>query len=633
VFLAQARHTCIITAMERLTWPREDVAYAALTLALTIFAVAPLAYPGYMQVHSGFVPIYNLADLARQPLNPGWTPHVATGFDPLRGDGLLPYYLAVPIVWLGGTPLAGVKVIFGLGILLGAGGMYAWLRRPLGPAGATLAALVYTYLPYHIAAVYVRGAWGEALCLGLLPWALAATAAVVGRHRDWILLMSLTWTAVGLSQLGLAAWGVLLGVAWAAVSPWAADPPSRQKQRGTMSPQPSAPAATAFLDSTRQMPRGVGARQPRPYVAALLGILNAAILTFLAARLSFPASPVEFGDHFLYPAQLLSAYWGFGASRPGWNDGLALGFGMAAAGLTMLTLWLAFGAGRNSTAARPGSAARAGESAEGAELFVSARRARRLVEVLLLPALVLTLLLFSPTAFVWQVTGLHYLLTYPWQLLGLIGLCLAALAGTAPKLDARLAALPAQATLILLTLLASYSTLEPRFTQYAPGGGVLAAWDGDHVLLLDYALAVDIPPAAAGLGAATPERLPLADYGPPHPGDRLHLTLTWQATRPFERDLKLFVHLLDASDASGRIVAQVDLPAGAGAGPEGADYFTSQWDPGQLIADDVVITLPLDAPPGPYRLAFGLYDGDTLERLPVAGREDGRVVVGIGSKE
>ena len=64
--------------MERLTWPREDVAYGVLTLALTVFAVAPLAYPGYVQVHSGFAPIYNLADWARQPFNPAWTPHVAT---------------------------------------------------------------------------------------------------------------------------------------------------------------------------------------------------------------------------------------------------------------------------------------------------------------------------------------------------------------------------------------------------------------------------------------------------------------------------------------------------------------------------------------------------------------------------
>jgi hypothetical protein len=622
--------------MERLTWPREDVAYAALTLALTIFAVAPLAYPGYMQVHSGFVPIYNLADWARQPFNPAWTPHLATSFDPLRGDGLLPYYLALPVVWLGGTPLAGVKVIFALGFLLGAGGMYAWLRRRLGPAGATLAALVYTYLPYHIAAVYVRGAWGEALCLGLLPWALAATQA--GRGWRWWGLTALAWTALGLSQLGLAAWGFLLGAAWAVLSPFGGGPPSPQRPGPLLGvgvageddkPLPHPPllkgegAASPF--PAREGGQGVrsdGAGTGSPASAALGGIVAAVSLTCLAARFSFPASPVEFADHFLYPAQLLSAYWGLGASRPGWNDGLALGFGVAAVGLTMLTLFLACRPAQSLTA----------ESAESAEFSISSSSVRswRLILPLLLPALVLTLLLFSPTAFVWQVTGLHYLLTYPWQLLGLIGLCLAAVAGAAPKLDARLAALPAQTALILLTLLASYSYLEPRFTQYVPGAGPLAAWDGDHLLLLDYALGVDISPAAAGLGAPTPERLPLADYGPPHPGDRLHLTLTWQATRPFERDLKLFVHLLDTSD---RIVAQVDPLAGAGAGPGETDDFTSQWDPGQLIVNDVVIAVPLDAPPGPYRLAFGLYDGTTLERLPVVGREDGRVVVEVGSKE
>jgi hypothetical protein len=249
---------------------------------------------------------------------------------------------------------------------------------------------------------------------------------------------------------------------------------------------------------------------------------------------------------------------------------------------------------------------------------------------LFFPALAMTLLLFSPAVFLWQVTGLHYLLTYPWQLLGLIGLCLAALAGAALKLDARLAALPTQAALILITLLASYGTLEPRFTQVAPLPRPLEAWDDNGLLLLNYAWAVDIPPAAAGLSAPTPGRLSLSDYGSPRPGERLHLTLTWQATRPFERDLKLFVHLLDASD---RIVAQVDPLAGSGAGPEGTDYFTSQWDPGQLILNDVAITVPLDAPPGPYRLALGLYDGDTLVRLPVVGREDGRVVLEVGSKE
>ncbi len=188
------------SAIYRLIWPRDHAAHLLLTLALTVFAVAPLAYPGYAQVHSGFVPIYNLADLANGPLNLGWTPTVATHFDPLRGDGLLPYYLALPVVWLGGTPLTGVKVVFALGFLLGAAGVYFWLRRPLGPAGAALAALVYTYLPYRVAVVYVRGAWGEALFLGLLPWALAAAAGKAPR-RPYRRAMSaaLAWGLLGLS--------------------------------------------------------------------------------------------------------------------------------------------------------------------------------------------------------------------------------------------------------------------------------------------------------------------------------------------------------------------------------------------------------------------------------------------------
>jgi hypothetical protein len=245
-------------------------------------------------------------------------------------------------------------------------------------------------------------------------------------------------------------------------------------------------------------------------------------------------------------------------------------------------------------------------------------------------ALGLTLLLLGPSALLWRLTGLYHTLTYPWQLLGLTGLCLSVLAGISVRLDRRLAAPPAYAGLVILTLLASYSYLEPRFTQLAPGDGPLAAWDEYRLMLLDYELSVATSPAAAGLSEATPGRLPIGDYGTPRAGDSLHLTLTWQATRPFYQDLKLFVHLLDPS---GQVIAQADPLAGLGAGPQGEDYLTSQWDPGELILDDVAITIPPDAPPGPYQLAFGLYDGETLERLPVVGQGDARVVVEVGSRE
>jgi hypothetical protein len=555
---------------DHLPWTRDDLSYLLLTLALTVFALAPLAYPGYMQVHSGFVPAYNLADLAGRPLQLGWKPNIASSFDPLRGDGLWPYYLALPVVWLGGSPLSGVKAVFALSFLLGAAGFYLWLRPWVGPAGASLAALVYTYLPYRLAAVYVRGAWGEAFFLGLLPWALAATegraTSRIYTRTAWIVLV---WALLGMSQAGLAVWGFVLLAAW------------------------------GLLINRR----GYG-----QLLAALGGTLAGLALTLLIAGFSTPPSPINLFDHFLYPAQLFSAYWGFGASRPGWEDGLSLGLGFAALGLGMLTLFMALGQART----HPGQ-------------FNQATSARRLL-LPCIPGVIFALLTLAPTAFLWRLTGLHRTLTYPWQLLGLSGLCLAALAGAALKLDRRLAALPTYAGLVILTLLASYSYLEPRFTQLAPGNGPLAAWDAHRVMLIDCQLSVTIPPAAAGLREPTPGWLPVADYGRPRPGDNLRLTLTWQATRPFDRDLKLFLHLLDAA---GQLVAQVDPLAGAGAGSQGMDYLTSQWAPGELILDEVAVAIPPDTPPGPYRLAFGLYDAGTLQRLPVVGRADGQVEIEI----
>ena len=70
--------------------PQSLPTYLILALVLPIFAIAPLFYPGDIQTHAGLVPIWNVADLRANLTNLDWLPHVATMFDPLRGDGLLP---------------------------------------------------------------------------------------------------------------------------------------------------------------------------------------------------------------------------------------------------------------------------------------------------------------------------------------------------------------------------------------------------------------------------------------------------------------------------------------------------------------------------------------------------------------
>jgi hypothetical protein len=97
------------------------------------------------------------------------------------------------------------------------------------------------------------------------------------------------------------------------------------------------------------------------------------------------------------------------------------------------------------------------------------------------------------------------------------------------------------------------------------------------------------------------------------PGDKLPLTLYWQAEAEMEVDHTVFVQLLNSA---GRVVAQVDVPPLAGAAP------TTTWLPGEVLTDPYTLALPADLIPGEYRLITGLYDAATGQRLAVASGGD-----------
>jgi hypothetical protein len=95
------------------------------------------------------------------------------------------------------------------------------------------------------------------------------------------------------------------------------------------------------------------------------------------------------------------------------------------------------------------------------------------------------------------------------------------------------------------------------------------------------------------------------------PGDSLHLTLYWRALRQPDDDYTVFVHLV-APD--GTNLAQADRWP--------ANRPTHTWAPGEVVADEVVVEVPFDAPAAHYRLAVGLYQATSGLRLPLVD-EDG----------
>jgi len=96
--------------------------------------------------------------------------------------------------------------------------------------------------------------------------------------------------------------------------------------------------------------------------------------------------------------------------------------------------------------------------------------------------------------------------------------------------------------------------------------------------------------------------------GPARPGDALEVTLSWLAQRTMSRSYKVFVHIVDDT---GHLWAQHDSP------PLNYGSSTMHWHPGELIVDPHRVPLPPNLPPGRYQVRVGMYDEQTIMRLPV----------------
>jgi len=122
----------------------------------------------------------------------------------------------------------------------------------------------------------------------------------------------------------------------------------------------------------------------------------------------------------------------------------------------------------------------------------------------------------------------------------------------------------------------------------------------------------ELPPMQREVGARFGGMIELAGYDLKREGDALHLTLHWRALAVPDQHYMLFVHLADP--ATGRPIAQVDTM------PRGFAYPTGMWAPGEVVSDEVVLSLQ-GVPAGRYDLVIGWYEpGETSHRLPATDR-------------
>lgn len=172
-----------------------------LVVLLTLPAMWPfLSHTGYWDSHDGLFHLYRLLSLQEAWQQGNFYPRIfpdfafGYGFAVLNFYGPFTYYVALVLSGLGLSALVATKLTFALSYPF-AGLAIWWFVRDLWCAedkspndfAGMVAAVAYTYIPYHMADVQLRGALAESWAFvwwPLLFWA-------VWRGRRWTLALSL----------------------------------------------------------------------------------------------------------------------------------------------------------------------------------------------------------------------------------------------------------------------------------------------------------------------------------------------------------------------------------------------------------------------------------------------------------
>ncbi len=419
-----------------------------LALALCVFAVAPFLQPGYFWgANDARHHVYFLFEFDRLVQDgiwwPRWSPDFAFGYGYPFFNIYAPlsHFLAELLLHFGRfSHTAAIESIFGLSILASAGAMYGYVRLLAGRAAGLLAAVVYTYAPYHLLVLYVRGNLAESMAFVWLPiclWAFRQT--VVRPTLGWVMLAAVGYAGLMLtSNLIFVLFTPLLLLYLLALLWTHAETRLHWKWLWDTA-RASLPAALAGL-------AGLG-------LSAIFWLPMALERSAVRVDQWFDGR-YDFRDDFLYFFQLFSPRWGFGTSGTGPDD--PLGFQMGAIVLLFALLgWLVI-------------------------RRVHGLRAERLV--LPVVAIATTAITLSPLAFLWELPGIGAVLQsaqFPWRWLPIAMLCLSVLAGFLLYDANGQSAKPPMLWLlpVMVMLLGSYPLLQIQISQPAEGPVGLAALD------------------------------------------------------------------------------------------------------------------------------------------------------------
>ena len=456
-----------------------------LLFGLSLLALAPLFNADYFfDAHDGRHSVFYLimfdASLRDGALWPRWAMHhiQGYGYPTFILQAPLGFYLAELFVLLGAGYTLAVKFTWVLGTLISGWGMATlvqyWLDRSAGgprpqhKLAALVAGLLYVYIPYHLADIYVRAALNDTLLFSWFPWVLLTLDQLIDQS------FSPGWRRrLGVAVLVLG--GCLLTHTFALIS--------------------FTPLVILFVlfrlavaQAESHHWRSVIGRAGLAAAAGLLALLL--IATFLFPLLAegqyleqqvYTTNTYDYHNHFVQWGQFFSPFWGFGYSDDptGANDGMGFQVGVVALLLTMIAAYVTL---------------RESEPAWMRRAYLGFLAAISLI----------LLFLMTPSAtLLWESFPFLAIIQFPWRLLALTAFTLSALAGLVVPLLLDNLLGPSTAgdaqemarydagvvVLVLVIMLASYPYIQATLSPVEPwreDGRAIFRFEEEHPDMIAY---------------------------------------------------------------------------------------------------------------------------------------------------
>lgn len=188
------------------------IAFCAVLLLLPLLAAFPLWGPGMVNTRGGgdspflLQRTLDMADNLRHGIFPvRWMAHAAydLGYPFFNHYAALPFYLSGGLVVLGFSPILAVQATQTLGFVLAALTVALWAWRVYRKPQATLLAVAaYTFAPFHLVNVYVRGdSLSEFYAFIWYPLILWTLDRAAERYTPWrVMLVALSYAALLLTH-------------------------------------------------------------------------------------------------------------------------------------------------------------------------------------------------------------------------------------------------------------------------------------------------------------------------------------------------------------------------------------------------------------------------------------------------